>query len=152
MGVSNLRYPLGTKMRTYLNITNHRVYQRAAQLLQHPVQSLSHVTGSCDLMCTQLTFDKPKRRLYHVENEPGVFTAMKFRILNGKSHKAMPSWEHVLISMRWDESEVAQIDRYFKYVFYTLLQKKCTLIYPSSPGDPGSLTLTWGHVDFVKWS
>ncbi len=30
---------------------------------------------------------------------------------------------------------------------YTLLQKKCTLIYPSSPGDTGSLTLTKGNVD-----
>ena len=38
------------------------------------------------------------------------------------------------------------------WVSYTLLQKKCTLIYPSSPSDPGSLTLTLGHVDFVKWS
>ena len=35
---------------------------------------------------------------------------------------------------------------------YTLLQKKCTLIYPSSPGDPGSLILTQGHFNFVKWS
>ncbi len=35
---------------------------------------------------------------------------------------------------------------------YTLLQKKCTLISPNSPGDPGSLTLTLGQVDFVKWS
>ena len=32
-----------------------------------------------------------------------------------------------------------------KVVFYTLLQKKCTLISFSSPGDPGSLTLIPGH-------
>ena len=32
-------------------------------------------------------------------------------------------------------------------VMYTLLQKNCTLISPSSPGDPGSLTLTPGHVE-----
>ena len=35
---------------------------------------------------------------------------------------------------------------------YTLLQKKCTLISSSSPSDPGSLTPTSGHVEFVKWS
>ena len=115
VGVSNLRFPLGTKMRTYLNITNHRVYQRAAHLLQHPVQSLSHVTGSCDLMCTQLTPEKPKRRLYHVDDEAGVFTAMKFRILNAKSNKMLTSWEHVLISMHWDNAKQAQIDRYVTF-------------------------------------
>ncbi len=35
-------------------------------------------------------------------------------------------------------------------ITYTLLQKKCTLILPSSPGDPGSLTPTPVHVKFVK--
>ena len=35
---------------------------------------------------------------------------------------------------------------------YTLLQKKCTLIPSSSPCDLGSLTLTLGHVRFVKRS
>ena len=35
---------------------------------------------------------------------------------------------------------------------YTLLQKKCTLISSSSPGDPGSLTPTPGQVKFVTWS
>ncbi len=33
---------------------------------------------------------------------------------------------------------------------YTFLQKKCTLISSSSPGDPGSLTLTPGHFDKIK--
>ncbi len=33
---------------------------------------------------------------------------------------------------------------------YTLLQKKCTLISSTSPGDPGSLTPTPDHVKFVK--
>ena len=32
-------------------------------------------------------------------------------------------------------------------VIYTVLQKKCTLILSSSPGDPGSLTPTPGHVN-----
>ncbi len=35
---------------------------------------------------------------------------------------------------------------------YTLLQNKCTLILPSSPGGPESLTLTLGHVNSVIWS
>ncbi len=35
---------------------------------------------------------------------------------------------------------------------YTLLQKKCTLISSSSPGDPASQAPTPGHVKFVKWS
>ncbi len=37
-------------------------------------------------------------------------------------------------------------------ITYTLLQKKCTLISPSSPGDPESLNPTPGHAKFVKWS
>ncbi len=36
----------------------------------------------------------------------------------------------------------------FFTLFYTLLQKKCTLISSSSPSDPGSLTPTPGHVKF----
>ena len=36
--------------------------------------------------------------------------------------------------------------------YYTLLQKKCTLISPSSPVDPGSLTPTPCHVKCIKWS
>ena len=34
---------------------------------------------------------------------------------------------------------------------YTLLQKKRNFSEPIFPGDPGSLTLTPGHVHFVKW-
>ncbi len=41
---------------------------------------------------------------------------------------------------------------YVMQAIYTLLQKKCTLISSSSPGDPGTLTPTPGHVKSVKWS
>ncbi len=34
---------------------------------------------------------------------------------------------------------------------YTLLQKKRNFSEPIFPGDPGLLTLTPGHVHFVKW-
>ncbi len=34
---------------------------------------------------------------------------------------------------------------------YTVLQKKRNFSEPIFPGDPGSLTLTPGHVHFVKW-
>ncbi len=36
-------------------------------------------------------------------------------------------------------------------LYYTLLQKKRNFSEPIFPGDPGSLTLTPGHVHFVKW-
>ncbi len=36
-------------------------------------------------------------------------------------------------------------------ILYTLLQKKCNFSEPIFPGDPGSLTVTPGHVHFVKW-
>ncbi len=39
----------------------------------------------------------------------------------------------------------------WKSVIYTLLQKKHNFSEPIFPGDPGSLTLTPGHVHFVKW-
>ncbi len=35
---------------------------------------------------------------------------------------------------------------------YTHPQKKRSFSEPIFPGDPGSLTLTPGHVHFVKWS
>ncbi len=39
----------------------------------------------------------------------------------------------------------------FVVIHYTLLQKKRNFSGPIFPGDPGSLTLTPGHVHFVKW-
>ena len=36
--------------------------------------------------------------------------------------------------------------------FYTLPQKKHRFNPSIFPGDPGSLTLTQGHVNFVRWS
>ena len=38
------------------------------------------------------------------------------------------------------------------YEKYNLLQKKGTLMSSNSPGDPGSLTLTPGHVKFSPHS
>ncbi len=36
--------------------------------------------------------------------------------------------------------------------YYTLFQKKRNINLSISPGSPGSLTLTYGLYDFVKWS
>ncbi len=55
-----------------------------------------------------------------------------------------------VLSLNWRVG--FQLENVYRTGYYTLSQKKRRFNSPIFPVDPGSLTLTQGHVNFVKWS
>jgi len=120
--ISRHKFPYGSKISApYRGPTVERDNRRVATVarrLDHPETYGPDAAEPCVLECVELCAGC-QRVLYHGIKSAGVISALKVRVLGGNG-KLLADWSEIYLSVYFDYSTTAQIDRQVQFVIIEL--------------------------------